>query len=517
MANKIMHHMIHGDDTYEIVDKKEREKSSFFDSYTRERILSIYGQKSIFAENDGIHTGLQGAAYNSNSDEYVIALVSSDDTSCMLVRIDMADMLTVKGRKVIGDSLLGHANDITYNENTNKYYVLTGIQSTYKNYVTIVDADTLEVESSIALQPTAIDSSNPCNWVIGYDSDSNLFYTASYTAIQKYDSEFNLISSVNYSPMADTDNEYTPLVQCGCYYSGQLLIVNLSYGNGKAYTHSLCLYDKDTGKLLKNVSMQGYNASDEIEGVFMVGDILYLIGGQMCFTVTKVLPSTKIGAIKDCHPYLTGEVIPSGADLNSYVVPGKYTSTSSNVSATLLNCPYTYSGFSMHVLVIGTDSIRQIIDANYVSHTICITRLFSYDNSTQSFTFKAWENMSNTYIKGADTSIKIKDAIVPGYITSSGKQLDICCILPKVFDASITANNLRFSGTIVIRYNGQYVKDIDGTSTTINTNNCTITFTIATDANTVHMLILRSNGEAWIDNVNNIDVNAQLSGTLTIT
>lgn len=63
-----------------------------------------------------------------------------------------------------------------------------------------------------------------------------------------------------------------------------------------------------------------------------------------------------------------GEAIPSGADLNSYTSPGVYRSTSASVSATLVNTPYTGTGFRLEVFnTTSANQIMQEIKANSAS------------------------------------------------------------------------------------------------------------------------------------------------------
>lgn len=57
-----------------------------------------------------------------------------------------------------------------------------------------------------------------------------------------------------------------------------------------------------------------------------------------------------------------GKAINSGDDLNDYTIPGIYNSSSSGITATLLNMPEIFvSGFSLLVLPISTDANVQVI------------------------------------------------------------------------------------------------------------------------------------------------------------
>ena len=59
-------------------------------------------------------------------------------------------------------------------------------------------------------------------------------------------------------------------------------------------------------------------------------------------------------------------VIPSNSDLDNYTTPGSYYSPNSTTTATLLHCPVSGSGFSLHVEVVagGSNTFIQVIKAN---------------------------------------------------------------------------------------------------------------------------------------------------------
>lgn len=523
MPKEPMSTFVAGGKEFEVVDKAGRETASFFDNYTVKRLFRDSSYISVLTDGNSDYTGLQGAAYNSLAEEYIIAICSSGDSSCMLIAIDMTDGVTVKRRKIIGEYNLGHANDITYNPKTNKYYVLTGMQTTYKNKIAVVDADTLEYESHIDLYPMNTEDNALCNWVIGYDSDKDVYYTASYSAIQIYNSNFVLENTVEYSPKNDTVKgtfgTYTPLVQCGCCYKGKLLIMNLSHGDNMPYTHSICLYDQYTGKLLKSLNnIVGFGADEEVEGVFSVDEVLYLIAGQTCYSVTQIVPSSKITFASGNDVFCSGVIIPNGADLNNYVLPGKYASISSSISSSLFNCPVRFGGFSLYVTNLANNSLKQTIDANYKDFDIKCVRAFAWNSTSSAFEFGEWEIVSQKYTDYVVETLPIESYVSAGFITSSGTQFDISIVCPKVFKTGFPLSKLSFSGKFIIRYNTEYIKDTDGTNE-IKSSNCTITF-YAPKGNTVHMIVKKSNGTVWHTDssgtVNNVGISVNVSGTLTI-
>lgn len=98
--------------------------------------------------------------------------------------------------------------------------------------------------------------------------------------------------------------------------------------------------------------------------------------------------------------------IPAGADLNSYAVFGNYVSVGANISATLLNCPVSGGGFTLHV-----ERITGGIDDSYCKQKILYNAQSSVEfwrTKTGSLGWGPWlspltnadyeaQNISNSY------------------------------------------------------------------------------------------------------------------------
>lgn len=65
----------------------------------------------------------------------------------------------------------------------------------------------------------------------------------------------------------------------------------------------------------------------------------------------------KTDALSNKYTYATA--IPDNADLNTYTTVGEYRSTASANASTLVNCPYTGSGFKLYVM--QTSSAQQYV------------------------------------------------------------------------------------------------------------------------------------------------------------
>lgn len=124
---------------------------------------------------------------------------------------------------------------------------------------------------------------------------------------------------------------------------------------------------------------------------------IYLYDTKTSFMKPLVLASGGTGATtakEACEnleaEYLgVGEAIPSDADLNDYTSPGTYYSRSGAISATLINTPYTVTGFRMTVChIMSTGQIVQEIKANSASARTY--RRISNKQSDGSWDFGSW-------------------------------------------------------------------------------------------------------------------------------
>lgn len=95
-------------------------------------------------------------------------------------------------------------------------------------------------------------------------------------------------------------------------------------------------------------------------------------------------------------------LIPSGADLDDYLEPGSYLSPDTNISKTLINCPFLTGGFILHVFKVGSVSTKQILIGNSSAPRVFI-RYSGYKGSNKyawkpvgATVTKVWENASPT-------------------------------------------------------------------------------------------------------------------------
>ena len=145
---------------------ESNKRISDIESNMKSRFLNVEYQSSVPLSDIGIDYTqsyyLQGSTMNTNTSEILLIFVH-DNVSPALLRIVSEDFSTYTEKSVSG---LGHANDVTYNPNTNKYYVADGI---IPQTIHELDGSTLDVTRSIIIE------SSPSNGVsqIAYNDIKN--------------------------------------------------------------------------------------------------------------------------------------------------------------------------------------------------------------------------------------------------------------------------------------------------------------------------------------------------------
>lgn len=116
--------------------------------------------------------------------------------------------------------------------------------------------------------------------------------------------------------------------------------------------------------------------------------------GHLYINNNGTIVSTKSGTAT----VLTGESIPSSADLNTYTTPGSYRSSSGSISETLANTPFTTTGFKLEVFNTTTaNQIMQEIKCNSASSRV-YRRTGNFENGVWSFTawYKVMQSATDT-------------------------------------------------------------------------------------------------------------------------
>ena len=153
-----------------------------------------------------------------------------------------------------------HANDATYNPNTQKIYLAPAYDQNSghdRNLIYIINKDSFVKEGEIHIGNDTTKSVSG----IAYDSVNNVYYVDCGGVAIKLDSSFNIISSftvVGVDFSASTFQNYE-------FYDSKLFVL---------YNNKLLVFD-DSGILIKNIAL---DATIETEGLVSIGDGNFLMG-----------------------------------------------------------------------------------------------------------------------------------------------------------------------------------------------------------------------------------------------
>lgn len=211
---------------------------------------------------------------------------------------------------------------------------------------------------------------------IEINADKNLYYQKALLQSQLPDSENKVLFEVErFSNEDGTWNDWT-----------SNLPWPKSYNHNNAYDSVIGLTSKPDGSGLEPV----------LCGVAIQTDMPYAIPQRDENSDLHVLetPLTDTSAVSKKHletfaaTVLPGETIPSGANLNTYTTPGSYRSESGTISATLVNTPYTTTGFKLEVF--NTTSSNQIMQEVKCNASSARTYRRIGNLSNGAWTFNSW-------------------------------------------------------------------------------------------------------------------------------
>lgn len=217
-------------------------------------INTCYAEKTIELDNPIIeykrekYYGLQG--FTVTDKHLFVIMTGYDDTKSILKVFDLDTMKEVKN---IESNSLGHANDVTYNRNNNKIYVLASGGS---NEIYVFDGDSFNYEESFELPLPARS--------ITYIEDEDMYAIRTISVGYRLNNKFNLISKI---PFIVGMNFKVDIGRQGwSYYNGYIYYANWSWiryggdGSNIIYVYDLngkmqdIIYTNDTIGELEDVA-----------------------------------------------------------------------------------------------------------------------------------------------------------------------------------------------------------------------------------------------------------------------
>lgn len=429
---------------------------------------------------------LQGAAYNSTRNTYLIAILEDNGLVVHLVEISMSDGLTVVTRKSFGDHILGHANDITYNPNTNLYYICTLAEGNLNNEAVSVDADTLDIVDTIQLYPntTVQQEGSMC---IAYDEENDRYFSMSQYAIYVYDKDFNMIKTIDYPLLTSYIASYfgysQGVVNAICAYKGYVCLGIFGWVSTNETGIILALVDPESEETFTTWNIDSNSVYEELEGLFVKGDDIYMTSGQSFYYLSRVIVQGNPTFNKEDTTWGGGKIIAADEDLDTVYAPGKY-----YVNAATANNPLR-NQCAMTVEYFGTWCVQKVSeyggDREYVMER--------HHNGTQ---WSAWNYVARAYENNVATRILPNDMIVIGFITNSSKEIQFTVPVPFKM-AGAFATSLVASGTITCRDAGKYISDGVSSGMSILMSNVNVTTVYANAGYAVTLRITKTDGTAF--------------------
>lgn len=394
---------------------------------------------------------LQGGTYVSSTRHFVIAFApisGSGATSTILVELD-TDFTTVIKR--VSSANYGHANDLTYNPNTDKIYVSSTGQasgSMYERKVLVVNASTLTIESGIAF--TNLVSA------ISYDSINNVYYTVESVddtrKVFKYDANFNLLENIGDAFLIDPVRQ---VGQCSVCYNGRFYYVTVS--NYRNHTVWINTFGSDA-KIWQIDNFAYY----EPEIVLEYSGSLYMLSIKS----NTYIYIDRIGTDRTIYDrteeyYLRGTLLITGANLNDVMNTGRYYMTEASAS-TIVNGPYTIMRqFSMDVLHIGYDGLCQIITVN---------NRMQFIRTLSNNTWTEWASLRSGR-KYVGKTINTGNYYTAGFVTVAGRSIRFS--IPMEIERDVNTASIT-GGSIRLLQGGNIVLDTSAILTTFDTVTVTV-------------------------------------------
>lgn len=243
--------------------------------------MSAVAKKKIALSELGVGWNwLQGCCYNS--DKGAIVLCDMDNGN--IAEVDYATLAVTQTATLSG---LGHANDLTYNPNTQKYYVAP-MTDTGK---IIVLNDDLTFDETITISGINFAPSQ-----IAYDSDNNIYYVGWSQQSYAVDANFTVIGKIFDDIDGLTNNPYNGIEsiasQGSTVWQGQLIkTVWFSGGYSNNALGRLATVDYGEKKVRDCYDFDLGIFGEEIETADVIGDKLAIFSVRRGYVyVTEVYP-----------------------------------------------------------------------------------------------------------------------------------------------------------------------------------------------------------------------------------
>ena len=363
--------------------------------YKENVIVKKYGYLQTLAGDSDTYS-MQGGAYNPARDSFVCVLLNrTDNTTAKLIEVDAGDCITVLNRATVNQSDIGHGNSMTFNPNTNKFYIACAYSGVnIPNKLRVYNAD-LTFDSEISLSPAIAPTSSDAAWHISYDDVSNKYIARTESLMQIYDDAFTLVDSIAFA-REDTITKGLSasgsVNACACAYNG-LYFVQTYIEIGSQYADKVIGIYNLAGECIGSFNLSTDYVGDESEFMYVRNDVLYVAGQGAFYTIKQIVPATLNGSDFGRN-YYNGAIPLNGTEnVDDIIIVGKYNVNNSTI-ATALGMPYSSGGILEVKQVYGNRIEQHFIGRLSSGEEIHFSRQFNAGAWT------SWHNDSSFFVAG---------------------------------------------------------------------------------------------------------------------
>lgn len=430
---------------------------------------------------------LQGVAYDSIRNQYAFFIIIQDASDVLMVILD-DDMTTVINSQEFANADLGHGNDFCYNPNIDRY-VCTPANGDGNKILTI-NPNTLTIENTYTPTPVA-GSTDERLAGITYDEDNDVYYALTGLGFWIINSDF----TADHFVAADTLDaliflpsdvaRWTNFFNNGITCKDHKIYVICQYSNNPRQSWMI-VFNVD-GSVFTTYQLPNADPNSEYEAAELVDDVIMLFSTYNYLNVDAMLLQNQ-NSDDFYSPYYAAKRIVANTDLNDIKVYGRYFCSSAN-AANITNAPSTTTAFTLTVDSQPT-TLTQTIE--YVMNNLVTRyrRQFTLSNSSWS----TWKRTTENIIPLTTESIS---TACPGFANYQGAKI-IFTIPHLHLNNTSTHPITNISATYTVRvYSDQGVYEDSGDQDITDQNS---TLALANDSTGVRFTLTLPTADANIAN-----------------
>jgi hypothetical protein len=409
------------------------------------------------------YKNLQGVAYDSIRNHYAFFIIIQDASDVLMVILD-DDMTTVINSQEFANADLGHGNDFCYNPKIDRY-VCTPANGDGNKILTI-NPTTLTIENTYTPTPPASITDERLAGIT-YDEDNDVYYVLTGLGFWIIKGDFttdhfvsaDTLSALKFLPydVARWTNFYNNGITC----KDHKIYVICQYSNNPRQSWMI-VYNID-GNVFTTYQLPNADPNSEYESAELVDDVIMLFSTYNYFNVYGMLLQNQ-NSDEFYSPYYSAKRIAANTDLNDINVYGKYFCSSGNVD-TIVNAPSKLTAFTLTVDSQPT-TLTQTIEY-VINHLVTrYSRQFTLSNSSWS----TWERLTKNIIPLTTESLS---TVCPGYANYQG--VKIIFTIPHIHLNNISTHPISdITATYTVRVYSDHGVYVDSGNQDITEQNSTL-------------------------------------------